>query len=180
MEPLVSFLLKNNIIKEDKRVTAMEKHGGKNSMGKSKHSGWQSYAEVFMFDLTLIFENNETKTYTADMFGRYKKNKFSIHEFNLKGIKSISARFIIDYGFYEEDDDRSWEYSNGDCEVLWKRNFDGLEFIEEWESVRPFKGNKKYKDYIKEAMNHTFKSMFSDYYKYNKIEDEKAFEKAVF
>lgn len=179
MESLISFLSKNDIIKEDKRVKAWEKHGRENVMGKSYHSGWQSYAEVYMFDLTLIYENNETKTFTADMFGKHK-SKFRINEFNLKGIKSISARFIIDYGFYERDDDRSWEYSVGDCEVLWKRTFNGRNFVEEWESVRPFKDNKNYKVYIKEAMNSTIGYLFSEYYKHNKIEDEKAFEKALF
>lgn len=178
MKPLVSFLNEDYIVKESKYVTAMEKHGGENAMKKAKHAGAQMYAEVYMFDFTITYNNNEVKTYTADQFGY--KHKQRIDGFDLRDAKSISARFIIDYGFYEEDDDRSWDWSLGDCEVLWTREFEGRNnFTERWESVRPFKDDKDYKRFIIEAMNKTIESIFSEYYRHNRIEDEKSFEKAL-
>lgn len=178
MKPLVSFLNEDYIVKESKYVTAMEKHGGENAMKRAKHAGAQMYAEVYMFDFTITYNNNEVKTYTADQFGY--KHKQRIDGFDLRDAKSISARFIIDYGFYEEDDDRSWDWSLGDCEVLWTREFEGRNnFTERWESVRRFKDDRDYKRFIIEAMDKTLKSIFSEYYRYNHIEDEKAFEKAL-
>lgn len=178
MKPLVSFLNEDYIVREKQEVKAWEKHGRENTMKRAYHSGPQMYAEVYMFDFTLTYNNNEVKTYTADKFGY--KHKQRIDEFDLRDVKSINARFIIDYGFYDEDDDRSWEYSIGDCEVLWTREFEGRnKFTERWESIRRFKDDRDYKRFIIEAMNKTIESIFSDYYKYNRIEDEKAFEKAL-
>jgi hypothetical protein len=177
MKSLIELLTEKNIVKEGKVVRPQEKHGAKNAMGCSSHAGYQKYGNVYMFDFTLTYKNNEVKTYTADEVK--SKHKYFIDESVLTDIKSISGRFVIDYGFYDEDDDRYWEDSVDDCEVIWKREYDGREFTEEWKSVKYFKGDKDYKILIIEAMDKTLSYIFSKRYRFNKIKDEKDFEKSL-
>lgn len=180
MKSLREHLNEKNIVKEGKVVSPQEKHGAKNAMGCSSHAGYQKYGNVYMFDFTLTYIDGKSETFTADKVRSRSKTFGFIDEGLLRNVKSISARFVIDYGFYDEDDDRYWEVSENDCEVIWKRDYDGKEFTEEWKSVKHFKGDKDYKIFISESMDKTFSYIFSKYYGDNRIQNEKDFERALY